>query len=185
MIRNRLSHLQIFLFGHLWQNFHIFHFHNMCDEIRNIIALAQDQNDLQRTFRRECFQKLFQLITGICIKSDKRIIHDQHAWFCEEGRSQLEFSQLSTGQKYRIFVEQMLHVEEFINVLLQGTSLWRILSSHLISFLQFVSDNRSGLIYLQLVPALLQEISAVIITAIGISESNIFNIITHHRLVAR
>ena len=79
----------------------------------------------------------------------------------------------------------MLHVEEFVDVLLQGSALWCVFASHLVGFFQLVLYDRRVLVYLELVPALLQEISAVVIASVGVAEGNILDVVTHHRLLAR
>lgn len=62
---------------------------------------------------------------------------------------------------------------------LRLSALRRIFTSHEKSLLQLIlHDGRIG-VYLHLVPSLLQEISAIIVSAVSITESNVFDIIAH------
>ena len=78
----------------------------------------------------------------------------------------------------------MLHVEELVDVLLQGSALRCVFTGHLVGFFQLVLYDRCILVYLELVPALLQEISAVVIASVGVAEGNILDIVAHHSLPA-
>ena len=79
----------------------------------------------------------------------------------------------------------MLHVEEFVDVLLQGSALRSVFACHLVGFFQLVLYDRRVLVYLELVPALLQEISAVVIASVGVAEGNILDVVAHHCLLTR
>ena len=79
----------------------------------------------------------------------------------------------------------MLHVEEFVDVLLQGSALRSVFACHLVGFFQLVLYDRRVLVYFELVPALLQEISAVVIASVGVAEGNILDVVAHHCLLTR
>ena len=79
----------------------------------------------------------------------------------------------------------MLHVEEFVDVLLQGSALRSVFASHLVGFFQLVLYDRRVLVYLELVPALLQEISAVVIASVSVAEGNILDVVAHHSFLTR
>lgn len=79
MGRHGFSAGKIFGEGYLRLNLHILHFYHVGDEIGNIIALAQYEDNLQGSLRREGFEQFLELVAGFCIESDKRIVHDEHA----------------------------------------------------------------------------------------------------------
>ena len=79
----------------------------------------------------------------------------------------------------------MLHVEEFVDMLLQIASLRSIFARHVVGLFQLILHYRSVLIYFQLVPSLLKEICAVVVTTIGITEGDILDVVAHHLLGAR
>ena len=62
-------------------------------------------------------------------------------------------------------------------MLLQGATLWRVLTSHLISFLEFASNGGRFLVDLHLVPTLLQEICPIVVASVSIAEGNMFQIV--------
>ena len=76
----------------------------------------------------------------------------------------------------------MLHVEEFIDMLLQSSAFWRVLTCHLVSLLQLVLDDRSRFVDFQLIPSLLQEVSAVVVASVSVTEGDVFDVVTHHLL---
>ena len=79
----------------------------------------------------------------------------------------------------------MVHVEQLVDVFLQLSALRRIFASHLISLFQLILDDRRVLIYFQLVPALLQEVGAVVVASVGITEGDILDIVAHQGLGTR
>ena len=70
----------------------------MCDEIRNIIHLRQDEDDLQGFLLRYQDKQFLELLARLLVKSDKGIIHDEHTRFRQQGSCQLELSHLATGE---------------------------------------------------------------------------------------
>ena len=54
---------------------------------------------------------------------------------------------------------------------------WSVGARQLVSLFQLASDGRSIFIYLHLVPALLQEVCAVVVTAVSITESYMADIV--------
>ena len=129
-------------------------------------------------------EEFLQLVAGVGIESDKRIVHDEDTWLREEGRGQLELAQLAAAQQDGIFIEQMLHVEELVDVLLQCAALGSILARHAVSLFQLILHNRRILVYFQLVPSLLQEIGAVVVASVGVTEGDILDVVAHQRLGA-
>ena len=75
-------------------------------------------------------------------------------------------------------------MEELVNVLLQFSAFGSILASHLIGFLQFVLHNGRILVYLKLVPSLLQKVGSVVVASVSVAESNILDVVTHERFLA-
>ena len=176
---------KIFLLGQLRHHLHILHFHYVGDEIRNVVALAQYEDNLQGMLLGKRLEEFLQLVAGVGIESDKRIVHDEDTWFREEGRCQLELAQLAAAQQDGVFIEQMLHVEKLVDVLLQCAALRSILARHAVCLFQLILHNRRILVYFQLVPSLLQEIGAVVIASVGVTEGDILDVVAHHLLGAR
>ena len=163
----------------------------MRDEIRNLVSLSQYQDNLQPLLRQHG-QELLQLVTRLCIKTDKRILHDQHLWIGEERCCQLVFPQLSTREQDDILIEQWLQVEYLVDMLLQGTALRSVVTSQLIGLFKFTAYGGCLLVDLHLIPALLQEVGPVVITSVGITECDVLQIViwlietvSHHTRVDR
>ena len=68
----------------------------MGDEVGDIIALAEHEDNLQGTLGGECLEQLFQLVACLGIQPYERIVHDEYTRLGEEGGSQLKLSQLAT-----------------------------------------------------------------------------------------
>ena len=62
-------------------------------------------------------------------------------------------------------------------MLLQSPSRRGIFTSQTIGFFEFMAYSRRLLVYLHLIPALLQEVSLVVIPSVGIAEGNMFQFI--------
>ena len=89
---------EVFTKCFLWSNLFVVHLYYMCDEIRNIIHLRQDEDDLQGFLLRYQDKQFLELFARLLVKSDKRIVHDEHTWLRQEGSCQLELSHLATGE---------------------------------------------------------------------------------------
>ena len=163
----------------------------MRDEIWYLVGLGQDQDNLQ-TLLRQHIQQFLQLVTRLGIETDKRVLHDQHLGISEERCCQLEFPQLSTREQDDIFIEKRLQVEYLVDMLLQGSPLRCVIASQLIGLFKFAAYGGSLLVDLHLIPALLQEVSPVVVTSVGITECDVLQIViwlietvSHHTWVGR
>ena len=56
-------------------------------------------------------------------------------------------------------------------------SLWRVGACQLVGFFELGGDGRCLLVDLHLVPALLEEIGAIVVAAIGVAEGDILDIV--------
>ena len=68
-------------------------------------------------------------------------------------------------------------MEQFIDMLLQCSALRCIFTSQLIRLFEFTSNGGRLFIDLHLVPALLEEVGTVVISAVGVTESDVFDIV--------
>ena len=74
----------------------------------------------------------------------------------------------------------MLHVEEFIDMLLQLSALGSILARQSESLFEFSPHSRRIFINFLLIPPLLQIVCTVIISAIRIAEGDISYVVARH-----
>ena len=68
-------------------------------------------------------------------------------------------------------------MEELVDMLLKGSALWRVGACQLVGFFELGGDGRCLLVDLHLVPALLEEIGAIVVAAIGVAEGDILDIV--------
>ena len=68
-------------------------------------------------------------------------------------------------------------MEQFVDMPLQGTTLWGVLASQLVGLFEFTADGGRLLIDLHLVPALLQEVGFVVITPVSVTEGDMLQVV--------
>ena len=68
-------------------------------------------------------------------------------------------------------------MEQFVDMPLQGATLWGVFASQLIGLFEFTANGGRLLIDLHLVPALLQEVGLIIIASVSIAEGNVFQVV--------
>ena len=78
----------------------------------------------------------------------------------------------------------MLHAEHLVDMLLQLASLWCILAGKRIRLFEFCPNRWRILIYLGLIPSLLQIVRLVVVASIAILERDIFYIVGNQFLIA-
>ena len=68
-------------------------------------------------------------------------------------------------------------MEELIDVLLELSSLWRVLPSKQKRLFEFTANGGCLLVNLHLIPSLLQEVGAIIIASICITKRDVLDIV--------
>ena len=149
----------------------------MGDEVGNFVRLGQHQYHLQPLLPCQHRQQLLQLVARLGIQSDKGILHDEHLRVAEQRSRQLEFSQLAARQQYQILVEQRLHSEQLVDMPLQRPPFRCVLTSQSVGLLQFLPHGGGLLADLHLVPALLQEVSTVVVTSVSVAEGDVLQVV--------
>ena len=129
---------------------------------------------------RQQLQQLLQLVTGLRIESDKRIIHDEQTGIGKQRLGQLELPEFPAGEGDDIFVKEWLHVEEVIQVALQLTALLAILSSQPVGFLQEFPDIGSLRVDVMLVPSQLQVVCLIHGRSVRVAKSDVAQTVTRH-----
>ena len=152
-------------------------FDDACDKIRYLVHLRKHQDDLHTLFFRQYSEELLHLVSGLCVESDKRVLDDQHPGFGKQIGGELEFAQLTTRQQYDILVKQIIKMEELIDMLLEIPSLRCVLTGQQECLFKLTANGGCLFINLHLVPALLQEIGAVIVAAVGIAEGDVLDVV--------
>ena len=76
--------MQVGLTSNLGENTHLTDFHDMSDKLWYLVALGENEDDLQLALFGQGRQQLLQLIARLGIESDKRIVHDQHTGIGKE-----------------------------------------------------------------------------------------------------
>ena len=98
MCRNRLTAIKILFQRNLGIHLHVLHLDYMSNEVRNIIGLREDKNNLQVALIGKCREENLQLVTCLRIKTNERIVHYKHPRVGKQSRGKLELTELSAGQ---------------------------------------------------------------------------------------
>ena len=130
---------------------------------------------------RQHLKEFFNLISGFSIEADKGILYNQNFWLGKQVCCQFVFTQFTARQKNDIFIKQIFEMEQLIDMLLKSPAFGRIFTCHLIGLFQFAANGRRFLINLHLIPSLLEKISSVVVTAIGVTKRDMLNIIIGFR----
>ena len=146
---------------------------NMTDKLGNVVRLRQYQHDLDVTLGGQDPQQFLQLVSGLGVQSDERIIHDKELRVGKQCLCQLKLSQFTTREGDNILVEKLLHVEQLVQVGLQGPALWGVLTSQAICLFQQFAYGRRLVVDVVLVPAQLQVILSVHVHTIRICKGDI------------
>ena len=159
---------QIFLLGKFSTANTVGYGDYMSNESWNIIGFRKNQYHLQVCHFSKLLQQLVKQLASLCIKTDKRIVHDEHTRVGHQGLGKLKLTQLPTRQQYDVLIEHCLYTEKIVKSVAQ---FW------VLTFWQKISHYR-GFIQVLRVPSLLIIIVSVGI-AIRIAESDILYIIRH------
>ena len=84
------------------------------------------------------------------------------------------FLQFAAAQEYDVLIQQVFEMEQLIEALLELSALRGILASQQERLFQLLAHGGCLFVDLHLVPALLQEVGAVVVAPVGIAECNVF-----------
>ena len=175
---------QIVVACHLGPHDAVVQLHDMGDERWDVVALREDEHQLQGALLRQRVQQRAQLVARTGIESDERVVHDEDSRFAEQRAHEFELPQLTAGEQDDVLIQQVFHREELIEVSLVFAPLGCVVARPHERLLQFRLYGRRLGVYLHLVPPLLQEVGAVVVAAVGITEGDILDIVAHQRLLA-
>ena len=147
------------------------------NEVGHLVNLRQHQNNLHLFLCSERVEQNLNLVSCLSVKSYKRVLYDKHFRLGKQVGCKLVFAQLTAAQKYDIFIKQILHVEELVQMLLELSAFRSIFASQHVSLFKLGAHGGSLLINLSLVPTLLQEVCAVVIATIRIAERYGFQVV--------
>ena len=145
----------------------------LADKVRDVVRFRQNQHHLDITLGGQYPQQFLQLIPGLSIQSDKRVVHDEQFRIGKQRLCQLELPQFTTRECDDILVEELLHVEQLVQVGLQSPAFRGILTRQPIGLFQQFTHRRSFVVDVMLVPTQLQVILSVYIHTIRIREGDI------------
>ena len=91
----------------------------------------------------------------------------------QQGLDELELPQFATTERDNIFVEKRLKLKQRIEILLKLAALCRVFTCQRVGFLEQFAHIGRFIVYVVLVPSLLQIVGSVGSSTIGVAESNI------------
>ena len=146
---------------------------DVVDEVGNVVRLRNHQHDVHLLFVCQQLQQFFQLVARLGIEPDEGVVHDKQPWGGEERLGELEFAQFAAREGDDVLVEQRLHVEQLVQVLLQLSALLAVRSCQQIGALQQFAHGGCLVVNVVLVPSQLQIVLAVHVRSVRVAEGDI------------
>ena len=182
---------------HLGQEMQVLDWQDVCDEVGNIVALAEYEDDLQLCFASERFEQKTEVVACRSIESNEGVVQDEHYGVRPEHLSHLELSQLSAAKRDDVLRGEPVELEHLGQLLAQSLPLFQLLLPFfrqevlsqpcigiLIEALQKLPCSRSILCDVVLIPALL-IIIGIVLVAIGIAEGDVLQVLADESEFAR
>ena len=162
---------------------------DVCDEVGNIVALAEYEDDLQLRFASERFEQKTEVVACRSIETYERVVQYEHPWVCSEHFGHLEFAQFAAAERDDVLRGETVEAEHLGQLLAQSLPLFQLLLPFfrqevlsqpcigiLIEALQKLPCGRCILSYVVLIPALL-IIIGIVLVAIGIAEGDVLQVL--------
>ena len=162
---------------HLLHHHFIPYRHHMGDKLWYVLILCQYEDYLQVSFLAHLLQNLAQLLASLFVQTYEGVVHYQHSWVAHQRATEHEFSQLAWWEQYDVFVQQIMQVEDIIEVLLKGSPLLCVLAWGEESILKQFATGGSALVYLRLVPPLLQVVCPVVVASVCIAKGDVLYVV--------